>query len=313
MTHSAVEGVVLIAHGTVTKLEQMTEFLTAIRRGRPPSAQLVAEMRHRYEAIGGSPLLDTTNRQASTLSQRLGKPVFVGMRFGHPSIEQALTQAGQAGVRRLVVVPLAPYSVQLYVEEVRARLRAMPTVALDDGLQLLGVSPFGTHADLIRAHKELIREFAGEVIDAGASLVLSAHSLPMRVIDMGDCYASETRQSAVAIGAALGVPIELAYQSQGADGGDWLGPDLKDVVNKLAAGGAKRLVVAPFGFLSDHVETRFDLDIELKAHTDALGIGLCRVPALGPHSALIDALVDLVENALVSPPPERCTIEELPC
>lgn len=304
MADSAVEGVILIAHGTVTDLDQMAGFLTAIRRGRPPSAQLVAEMTRRYEAIGGSPLLATTNQQAAALSARLGRPVFVGMRFGEPSIEQALNQAEQAGVRRLAVVPLAPYSAKLYFDEVRARRWAMPLTSANDGLQLLSVGPFGTHGDLIRAHTEQIRSFAGQAIAAGARVVLSAHSLPMRVIELGDGYAQETRQSADAIGAALGVAVELAYQSQGADGGRWLGPDLKDVVSAVTAKGATRVVVAPFGFLCDHVETLFDLDIELKVHTDALGVGLCRVPALGLHSALIDALADLAENVLISPPPE---------
>jgi protoporphyrin/coproporphyrin ferrochelatase len=304
MTQPVVEGVVLVAHGTVTDLDEMEGFLTAIRRGRVPSPALVAEMLRRYRAIGGSPLLITTNQQAKALAQRTGRPVFVGMRFGQPSIEQALTQAEQQGLSRLLVVPMAPYSVKAYFDEVCVRRRAMASAGGSDRLRLQSVAPFGAHADLVRGHAELIRGAAGEAIAAGASVVLSAHSLPMRVIESGDRYGVETRQCADAIGEELGIPVELAYQSQGADGGRWLGPDLTEVVTRLAAAGTQRLVVAPFGFLCDHVETLFDLDIELKAHADALGIELCRVRTLGLEPALIDVLADLVEQAVSSPMPE---------
>lgn len=301
MTHKAVEGVLLVAHGTVTNLDEMEDFLTAIRRGRPPGAELVKEMRHRYEAIGGSPLLEVTERQALALSKRLDRPVLTGMRFGRPSIEEALLEADRLGLRDLVVLPMAPYSVNLYFGEVRARRWAMATGAEHETLRLLSVAPWGSHPGLIRAHAAWIGTFAGEALRRGASLVLSAHSLPLRVIEIGDQYAREVSESAGAIGAALGQPITLAFQSQGADGGRWLGPDLKEVVSQLVLSGTKEIVVVPFGFLCDHVETLFDLDIELRAETDALGIALQRVPALGLHPMLIETLADLAMQNHVDP------------
>lgn len=296
MTHAAAEGVLLVAHGTVTELDQLVPFLTAIRRGRPPSEALIEEMRHRYEAIGGSPLLTTTLQQAELLSSRIHRPVFVGMRFGHPSIEHAMREAWEQGVRQLTVIPMAPYSVELYSDEVSVRQRAMHGQP-GELMRLVRVSPWGSHPGLITAHVEQIRESVGQQLAQGAELVLSAHSLPMRVIEAGDSYASEVASSKDSIANALGLKIELGYQSQGADGGRWLGPDLKDVVSSLAARGKRHIVVAPFGFLCDHVETLYDLDIELRRHTDALGITLERVPALGVNPRLITTLVELVGSA----------------
>ena len=313
MTHSATLGVLLVAHGTVTDLDEMRGFLTAIRRGRPPSDALVDEMRRRYDAIGGSPLLETTNRQARTLAARLNLPAFVGMRFGEPSLERALRDAEGQGIERLVVVPMAPYSVSLYFGEVRARRWAMPNaLGASDPQHLTSIAPFGTHPLLIRAHVDQIRSFAGAALEAGAKLVLSAHSLPMRVIETGDAYERETQESARSIGKALGEDFRIAYQSQGADGGRWLGPVLHEEIASLAASGAKAVVVAPFGFLCDHVETLYDLDIELKAQCDSLGLVLHRVPALGLHDCLMDALVDLVQEALTQTP-KMCKKEDLPC
>jgi ferrochelatase len=294
MTHPGAEGVLLVAHGTVGNLDEMVDFLTAIRRGRAPSPELVDEMCRRYSAIGGSPLLATTQRQADALSELVHLPVLTGMRFGRPSIEDALLEAVRRQLKRLIVVPMAPYSVSLYFGEVRAKRWAMPTNSTGSELELLSVPPWGTHAALIRAHADQIRRCAGERLQQGARLVLSAHSLPMRTIEIGDQYAREVTESAAAVGRALGVPVDLAFQSQGADGGRWLGPNLTDVVRAHAQRGDSEIVVAPFGFLCDHVETLFDLDIELKSVTDGLGVKLLRVPALGVDELLIAALAQLV-------------------
>lgn len=296
MTLPATEGVLLVAHGTITELDDLVPFLTAIRRGRPPSESLVEEIRRRYEQIGGSPLLTTTRQQADALATLVHQPVFVGMRFGRPSIEQALGDAWEQGVRGLTVLPMAPYSVQLYSDEVSVRQRAMQGQP-GEGIRLTRVAAWGSHPGLVNAHVENIRERAGDLLLRGASLVLSAHSLPMRVIEAGDSYAREVESSKEAIARAIGLDVELGYQSQGADGGRWLGPDLKDVVSSLANRGKRHIVVAPFGFLCDHVETLYDLDVELRRHTDALGVTFDRVPALGVHPGLMTTLGELVGSA----------------
>jgi ferrochelatase len=286
------DGVLLVAHGTVSRIEDIPAFLSRIRGGRAVSEGLVAEVRRRYRTIGKSPLLDVTRAQAAALEERLGVPVFVGMRLWDPSIEQALEEAEQRAIRRLVVIALAPFSVHVYWQAVQrakedlfAAGRVPPT--------LLRVEPRGTQAQFVRAHAELIAHH----VPADVPLVLTAHSLPTAAVRNGDPYETQVRESADAVAAALGRPCRLAFQSQGADGGDWLGPDLNTVLAALHEEGATDVALAPFGFLAEHVETLYDLDVEAKDLAESLGLRLMRVPAIGLAEGLIDALVELAENA----------------
>jgi ferrochelatase len=291
---SDAQGVLLTAHGSVEDLDDLPEFLKRIRHGRPAPPELVAEVRRRYEAIGGSPLLRITEQQAELLSKQLRLPVYIGMRLSKPELADALAQARRDGVRSLCVLPLAPYSVHVYAAAAEKTLAAHPH---QGELSLVPVAPFGTSSELVSAHAARIRESLREVGD-GAEVVLTAHSLPQGVIDGGDPYQHEFELSARAIGAALGRHVELAYQSQGFGGGAWLGPDLKSVFEAQKARGVREVVVAPVGFLADHVETLYDLAIEAKAWADELGLGFTRVPALNAAPGLIDALAAAVRRAL---------------
>jgi protoporphyrin/coproporphyrin ferrochelatase len=288
------EGVLLTAHGSVEDLDELPEFLKRIRHGRPAPPELVAEVRRRYEAIGGSPLLRITEQQAALLSKELGLPAYIGMRLSKPELAAALDRARGDGVRRLCVLPLAPYSVHVYAAAAEKALGAHPH---RDELSLVPVAPFGTSSELVSAHASRIREALSATSD-GAVVVLTAHSLPQGVIDGGDPYQREFELSARAIGAALGRHVELAYQSQGFGGGAWLGPDLKSVFEAQRARGVRDVVVAPVGFLADHVETLYDLAIEAKAWADELGLGFTRVSALNTAPGLIDALAAAVRRAL---------------
>jgi ferrochelatase len=291
---SDAQGVLLTAHGSVEDLDDLAEFLKRIRHGRPAPPELVTEVRRRYEAIGGSPLLRITEQQAELLSKQLGLPVYIGMRLSKPELADALAQARRDGVRTLCVLPLAPYSVHVYAAAAEKALAAHPH---QGELSLVPVAPFGTSSELVAAHAARIRESLRDVGD-GAEVVLTAHSLPQGVIDGGDPYQHEFELSARAIGAALGRHVELAYQSQGFGGGAWLGPDLKSVFAAQKARGVREVVVAPVGFLADHVETLYDLAIEAKAWADELGLGFTRVPALNTAPGLIDALAAAVRRAL---------------
>lgn len=286
------DAVLLVAHGTVSRSDDIPAFLLRIRGGRPVSDSLVAEVRRRYQRIGKSPLLDVTRAQAAALEQRLGVPVFVGMRLWDPSIESALEEAARRGIRRLVMIALAPFSVHVYWQALqRAReavfsgTRVPPT--------LLRVDPWGTHPHFVRAHAELIATY----VPPDVPLVLTAHSLPLVAIHNGDPYETQVRESAEAVAAALGRPYQLAFQSQGADGGDWLGPDLNTVLAGLSEDGETDVALAPFGFLAEHVETLYDLDVEAKDLAESLGLKLFRVPAIGLADGLIEALAELAENA----------------
>jgi ferrochelatase len=287
-------GVLLIAHGTIDDLSELPDFLKSVRRGRPAPESLIAEMRHRYSAIGGSPLLRYTREQAAGLEQRLGMPVAVGMRLWKPRVEDVLPQLLAQGVRRVCLLPLAPYSVDVYVnaaKEAAATLSSEHDIA---NLEWAPVSPWGTDVRFIEAHTELIRR----TVPDDVPLVLTAHSLPQRVIAMGDTYDVEVQSSVRAIEARLRRPVHLAYQSQGADGGEWLGPDLPSVLRRIADTGARRVALAPVGFLADHVETLYDLDVEAKALCSELGLELIRVPALNTEPAFLDALAGLVRRAI---------------
>jgi ferrochelatase len=257
------------------------------------SEALIAEVTRRYQLIGGSPLLEITQAQAHALESRLGVPVFVGMRLWDPSIESALEVAAARGVRRLVVIALAPFSVHVYWQAVeRAKEQVFAATAVPP--TLLRVEPWGTEPLFVRAHAKLIAEHVPKEVP----LVLTAHSLPLVAVRAGDPYEQQVRESAKAIALELGRDFELAFQSQGADGGDWLGPDLDTVLGGLRKEGAMQVAVAPFGFLGEHVETLYDLDVEAKGRADALGLSLIRVPAIGLAEGLIDALSKLARDAL---------------
>jgi ferrochelatase len=286
-------GVLLTAHGSVEDLDELPAFLTRIRHGRPPPPELVSEVARRYQAIGGSPLLGITERQAALLSSRLGLPVFVGMRLSRPELGDALKCAVDRGVRRLCVLPLAPFSVHVYADAARSA-----AAELGAQLELVPVAPFGSSAELVAAHASLIARHLERLASDRVELVLTAHSLPSSVIAAGDPYQSEFESSARAIASKLGRPAQFAYQSQGFGGGAWLGPDLKSALGAVRARGSVHVVIAPVGFLADHVETLYDLDIEAKAWASELGLELTRVPALNTAPELVEALARTAERAL---------------
>jgi ferrochelatase len=287
------DGVLLVAHGTVEDLDDLAPFLARIRNGRPAPPGFVKELRARYEAIGGSPLLGVTRSQAEALAARLGAPVFVGMRLWEPSVETALEEAARAGLERLCVIPLAPFSVHVYW---KAALTSQASVRANgvSPPELVSAPAWGTHPAFIAAHADAIRAHA----PPDALVILTAHSLPVVALRAGDPYERLVRESAQAIGETLARPFELAFQSQGEGTAEWLGPDLPTVLERARAAGRTRVAVAPFGFLGEHVETLYDLDIEARRLAEGLGLGFERVPALGTASALIDALEDLARRAL---------------
>jgi ferrochelatase len=292
MTAPVRDGVLLVAHGTVASTDDLPAFLAEIRRGKPPPDGLVEELRRRYEAIGGSPLLALTSAQAAALADELALPVFVAMRLWEPRVEHVVAPLG-AEVDRLCVLPLAPFSAHVYNAAART---AFERVAASSPPTPVFVDNWGLEPALIAAHVALIQPVL-EQADSRAELVLSAHSLPTVVIDRGDPYARLVAAAARRIGDELGRPVHLAYQSQGADGGEWLGPDLPEVFRRLRSSGAESVVVAPFGFLADHVETLYDVDIEAQQQARQLGLRFWRVAALNTHPQLIQTMADLVRRA----------------
>jgi ferrochelatase len=192
---------------------------------------------------------------------------------------------------RVILVPMAPHSVQVYEAAARRDLDH-----LQQSPRLECVPPWGESEELIAAHVDQIqRELAGED-STKTHLILSAHSLPSVVIERGDPYARQFESAAQSVASRLRFPTSIAYQSQGADGGRWQGPDLNQVVTEVATEGVENVAVAPIGFLCEHIETLYDLDIETKALVEGLGKRFFRVPALGTHPGLIRAVQEAVQS-----------------
>jgi ferrochelatase len=288
-------GVLLMAHGTPTSLDEMPEYLRLVRGGRPASAELVAEMRRNYGAIGGrSPLTEITLAQADALSQRLGAdmPVVVGMRNWRPFIRDALSALAKAGVDRVIGVPMAPQfstlSVQKYIDTA--------TQAMPDGVRFEGVRSFHSHPVLLRAFAERIQA-AGPSDDE--EVVFTAHSLPVRAIAGGDSYAVEVAETSRGVAGVAGLRrFRRAYQSAGRTPEPWIGLDLGDLIRHRVARGASRFLVVPIGFVCDHTEILFDIDVQAASTARELGAQLRRTESLNLSPTFITMLEDVVTRYL---------------
>lgn len=298
-------AVVLVAHGTVESLDDLPEFLANIRRGQPPPAALLAEVRRRYEAIGGkSPLLDITRNAASLLEGRIGVPVRVAMRLFRPYPRDVLSELAKEGIERVIVLPLAQHSAHVYGEAVKQAAEEAGITMRIEAVPNWGREPGLSEAFAGSIAQELDRIPAGE--RDRAAVVLSAHSLPVSIIEAGDPYEKEFRGSAEDVAALVRkmrpdgfAEHVICFQSQGMTPGmKWLGPDLKATLEALASRGRKHVVLAPIGFLADHVEILYDLDIEAKAWGDELGIVTYRSASLNAGDGLLSALETVARRAL---------------
>jgi ferrochelatase len=305
------DSVLLIAHGTVDSLDDLPAFLKNIRRGHDAPPELLAEVRRRYEAIGGQSPLNAINRDvAKRLEERLGVPVRTSNRLFSPYPKDVLTELVSVGAKHVVVVPLAQHSAQIYSDAVKEAARAAELELRVDAAPNWGRTPELTLA-FARSILETLAAVPGSARER-TTLLLTAHSLPMSVIQAGDSYEVELRASAEDVAAKvreLGGAFAdhaVAFQSQGMSTGPggrpitWLGPDLRTCFAELAARGRTEVVVAPIGFLADHVEILYDLDIEARSWAEELGITLRRAPSLNASDGLVDALAAVVQSVTSS-------------
>jgi ferrochelatase len=287
-------GVLLMAHGTPSSLDEMPEYLTLVRGGRPPSDELVHEMRQNYGAIGGrSPLTDITEAQAAALRVRLGPeiPVAIGMRNWTPFIKDALAGLAAAGVTRVIGIPMAPQfstlSVKKYIDAA--------TAALPAGLQFESVESFHLHPLLLDAFAERVRAAQPKPDER---VIFTAHSLPVRVIDAGDPYADEVAGTARAVAERCGIATyDLAFQSAGRTPEPWIGPELPQVIDDRSVNIRKFLIV-PIGFVCDHTEILFDIDVQAAQVAREFSTTLRRTESLNTSPLFIAALEDLVRSRL---------------
>jgi ferrochelatase len=285
-------GVLLLAHGTPESLDEMPEYLRLVRGGREPSAELVEEMRHNYAAIGGrSPLTDITRAQAAALQRALGDgtPVFVGMRNWKPFVADALRDAAAAGVTDLVALPLAPQYSTLSVGKYREAVeRSRP-----EGVRVRFVDSWHDHPGLLDAFAEKLR--VAREPRSWDEVIFTAHSLPERVVREGDPYPEQVAATARGVAERAGLTrYRQAYQSAGRTPEPWLGPSLEQALGELGALGARRVLAAPIGFVCDHTEILFDIDVQARSFAQAQGLTLGRTESLNTSPAFIGVLADLV-------------------
>lgn len=290
----------VVAHGTVQSPAELPAFLRSVRQGRAAPPELVQELGRRYEAIGGrSPLLSTTLSVASKLEARLGIPVRAGMRLWSPFARDALAELVRDGARRVVVLPLAPYSTRVYGDAVR---RAAQDLEHEGGpaCELRVTDDWGSEPGLVGLFARLVREAALMLSDAErarTALLLTAHSLPQAVITAGDRYALEFERGARAVADRVRDVLpdaRIAYQSEGAGAGPWLGPGLRTALGDIARERRfGRVLVAPVGFLADHVETLYDLDIEASGWARERGLTLTRIALPNDRDDFVEVLAAL--------------------
>jgi ferrochelatase len=291
-------GVLLLAHGAPDQLEDIPEFLLNVRGGRPLPDPVVKEITHRYSLIGGgSPLLRLTTLQAEALARLIAHPVYVGMRNWKPFIVDAVRHLSDDGVKRMVAVCLAPQnsrtSIGLYrkylmdaVEQVR------PGLAVDF------LESYHDHPGLIEAFRERAAaalHAAENEVGGPVPVIFTAHSVPERTIAEGDPYKRQVEETAALVAAAVGLSeYRLAFQSQGMTAEKWIGPTVESQIDELAQAGVKDVLLVPVGFVSDHVEILYDIDVLFRDYGKARGVAVRRSESLNASPKFASALASLV-------------------
>lgn len=295
-------AVLLMAYGTPRSREEILPYYTDIRRGRPPTPELLEELTLRYEAIGGlSPLARLTEAQRDVLQAALDErvpghyEVVVGLKHAHPMIEESVATIARQGIHRVVGLVLAPhyssYSIGQYLG--RAREAAGP---LD--VEVLGVESWATLPEYVAFLADGVRAGLAALPD-NTKVVFTAHSLPQRIIDAGDPYPRELEATAAAVAAAAGLSPwsgwGVAWQSAGRTPEPWIGPDILAVVDELAASeAASGILVCPCGFVADHLEVLYDLDLEARRRAEQRGLAFGRTPVLNADPVVLGALAERV-------------------
>ena len=277
-----------MAYGSPERPEDIPAYFSDIRGGRPVRQEAVDELVQRYRRIGGtSPLNRITEAQRAALAEATGLSVYVGMKHWHPWIPEAVERALGDGADRLVGLVLAPHYSRISIGGYRERLEE----ALDGRAELVFVESW-------HDHEPYLDLLAGRARGTDAHVVFTAHSLPERILAEGDPYRDQLFETSRLVADRAGVSDwSFAFQSESPTGEPWLGPDILVELERLHADGVRKVLAVPVGFVSDHLEILWDLDVEARDKAAELGLELDRIESLNADPAFIRALADLVEKA----------------
>lgn len=289
-------GVLAMAYGTPASPDDVESYYTHIRRGRPPTPEQLADLRRRYDAIGGtSPLLEITRHQCDRLASALGPDFLVtlGQKHAAPFIEDGVAELVAAGASSIVGLVLAPHYSAFSVGQYADRLQAAATAS--------GLASSTQHSwHLMPAYLAFIDravQAALARVPAGAEVVFTAHSLPQRITETGDPYPAQVRETAETVATRRSIERwSTGWQSAGRTSEQWLGPDILDVIRGRAAAGSAGLVVCACGFTADHLEILYDLDIEASALAAELGLPFARTASINDDAAVFAGLADVVRR-----------------
>jgi ferrochelatase len=301
-------GVLLMTYGSPASLERedIQTYLARVRGGRQADPELVDEFTRRYRVIGGSPLIEITQAQASALGESLGWPVEVGMRFSEPSILAGLAALAGRGVEQVAAIVLSPqYSPLLMggyaraIEQARAELgESAPKVGVAGAWH---TQPAFVAALASRVTAALDRSSSEE--RDGVAILMTAHSLPRRVADQEPDYLAQLRETAELVAALAGLSggdWSFCWQSAGHEPGEWMKPDFADLMPAIAASGRRSVLVVPVQFLSDHLEILYDVDIGAREQAERSGLNFNRTDSLNADPNLIAALADVAHDLLAA-------------
>jgi protoporphyrin/coproporphyrin ferrochelatase len=293
-------AVLLLAHGSPDCVEDVPNFLLRVTGGRPLLAEAIEEVKRRYQLIGRSPLTDLTLRQSELLKKRLNMPVYVGMRNWRPFIADTLKRMMADRITHAIVICLAPQNSRTSVGLYRNSLAK----CTDPGLTFDFVESWHDQPQLIQAFAEKLTAGRAKLTaEAGFAIpvIFTAHSVPHRTVLEGDRYEIQARETADLVAAAASLKNSdwrFAFQSQGMSGGAWLGPTVEATILDLKRGGHLGVFIQPIGFLCDHVEVLYDIDIVFSQFAKNEGMQLWRSESLNDSSLLTSALEAIVNSRL---------------
>jgi ferrochelatase len=307
-TQTPTTGVLIMAYGTPSSLDELEAYYTHIRHGRPPASEALAELRERYEAIGESPLTRITVEQMEGIAANLpeGTPVALGCKHVAPFIEDGVEELLAAGVDRIVGFVLAPHYSSMSIGQYMGRARTQA----GERAEVVGIDSWAVEPAYLDMLSGFVQDQLETLLERDAALAredvhvfITAHSLPTRILEQGDPYPNELAATASALAERCNLQRwSVAWQSAGQTGEPWIGPDILDAMSTVAEQGAQAVLVCCAGFVSDHLEVLYDLDIEAADRARELDVAFARTPSPNARPEFVQLMANIIRPVLSNVP-----------